>query len=102
MYKDGDLLWSGFTVSTEEIELGTEMMVNKMPAVHQICEKKNLGTILNKFREYWPEQFWFYPETFLLPEDEEKLKGRMSKGIFIAKPSAGAEGDGITLIKKLS
>lgn len=29
--------------------------------------------MLNKFREYWPDQFYFYPKTYLLPEDEAKL-----------------------------
>lgn len=68
-----------------------------------ICHKKTMGFILNKFREYWPEEFWFYPKTYLLPEDEGKLKKKLSKGgVFIAKPSVGCQGDGIILIKKFA
>lgn len=38
-----------------------------------------------------------------MPEDSEKLEEKLKKGgVFIAKPSAGCQGDGIALIKKMS
>ena len=59
--------------------------------------------MLNKFREYWPENFWFYPKTYLLPEDEQKLEKKIKNGgVFIAKPSVGCQGDGICLIRKIT
>ena len=69
-----------------------------------LCHKRTMGFILNKFREYWPEQFWFYPKTYLLPEDEQVLLKKIENegGTYIAKPSAGCQGDGIVLIKKVS
>jgi tubulin polyglutamylase TTLL11 len=78
------------------------MLVNRIPAMPHLCHKRTLGYMLNKFREYWPDHFWFYPRTYLLPEDEEKLENKLKNGaVFIAKPSVGCQGDGICLIKKI-
>jgi hypothetical protein len=38
-----------------------------------------------------------------MPEDNEKLQKKINQGgVFIAKPSAGCQGDGISLITKIS
>ena len=96
-------MWSGLAIPDEEVSIGTEMRVNRIPAMPHICHKKTMGYILNKFREYWPEEFWFYPKTYLLPEDTHKLEAKINKGgVFIAKPSVGCQGDGIILIKKMN
>lgn len=103
VFKEGDIMWSGLAIPNEEIYLSTQLKVNRLPAMPHLCHKRTLGYILNKFREYWPDQFWFYPRTYLLPEDAEQLEKKISKGgVFIAKPSAGCQGDGIVLIKKMS
>lgn len=96
-------MWSGLALPQDQHFLATEMFVNRLPAMPHLCHKRTLGFILNKFRQYWPEHFWFYPRTYLLPEDSEKLEEKLKKGgVFIAKPSAGCQGDGIALIKKMS
>lgn len=97
-------MWSGLAIPQEEIDLATDIRVNRIPAMPHLCHKRTMGFILNKFREYWPEEFWFYPKTYLLPEDEEILLKTIENegGTFIAKPSAGCQGDGIVLIKKVS
>lgn len=45
-------------------------MINKLPAISTICQKNVFAFILNKFKEYWPEMFTFYPKTYLIPENE--------------------------------
>ena len=103
VFKEGDLMWSGLAIPDEEVSIATELWVNRIPAMPHICHKGTMGYILNKFREYWPEEFWFYPKTYLLPADTARLDAKLQRGgTFIAKPSVGCQGDGIILIKKLS
>ena len=99
VYKEGDLMWSGF--QDEDVSLGSEMKLNRIPAMNHICNKKTMGEILNKFKEYWPEMFGFFPKTYILPEHAERLEKKIntSHGTFIAKR---CHGDGVMLIKKLS
>ncbi len=54
-------MWSGLAIPQDEWALATEMKVNRIPAMPHLCHKKTMGFILNKFREYWPDQFYFYP-----------------------------------------
>lgn len=57
-----------------------------------LAHKKTTGAFLNKFHEYFPDIFNFFPRTFLLPEQFEAFKTCFEKGeakLFIAKPSAG-------------
>lgn len=96
-------MWSGLAIPQDEWSLALDIKVNRIPAMPHLCHKKTMGFILNKFREYWPDQFYFYPQTYLLPEDHEKLQEKIKDGkMLIAKPSAGCQGDGISLIKKIS
>jgi len=44
------------------------MAVNRIPGMTELCDKKISGYYLNKFGEYFPEEFKFFPRTFLLPE----------------------------------
>ena len=60
-----------------------------------LAHKKTTGSFLNKFHEYFPEVFDFFPRTFLFPEEFEEFKAIFSKTeekLFIAKPSAGGHG----------
>lgn len=54
VFKEGDLMWSGLAIPQEEIDLATDIRVNRIPAMPHLCHKRTMGFILNKFREYWP------------------------------------------------
>ena len=41
VYKEGDLMWSGF--QDEDVTLGSEMKLNRIPAMNHICNKKTMG-----------------------------------------------------------
>ncbi len=68
-----------------------------------LCHKEVFGYMLNKFNEYWPEDFYFVTPTYTLPAEAEKVEGLLAKkkGFFIAKPTNGSQGDGILLITSL-
>lgn len=65
-----------------------------------------LARNLNGMREKFPEQYSFYPKTWLLPKDQKLFKEDCEKMgdedvTFIIKPEAGAQGKGIYLAKDL-
>lgn len=77
-------------------------MLNRLPEMTHLCHKKTMGFILNKFVEFWPEEYWFYPKTYLIPEEYDQFEEKINRdgGVYIAKPSAGSQGDGIILVTK--
>ena len=48
VFKDGDLMWSG--IPDEDVTIGVQMKLNRIPCMPLICNKKTIGYILNKFR----------------------------------------------------
>ena len=103
---DGDVLWSGLAIPEESISIATEIRVNRIPGMPDLAHKKTTGYFLNKFREYFPDRYEFYPRTFLYPEEESSFnkyfKKNKGENCFIAKPTSGSQGDGIILINKLT
>lgn len=63
---DGDVFWGASF--PEDSGICTEMKTNRIPGMSELCDKKATGYYLNKFREYFPEDYNFFPRTFLLPE----------------------------------
>ena len=96
-------MWSGLGMYEEDIFVAADILLNRLPETKHLCHKKTMGYILNKFVEFWPEEYWFYPKTYLIPEETEELdkKIKTSGGLYIAKPSAGSQGDGIALISRV-
>ena len=105
--KDGDIIFSGLMDPNEDLSIAIEILLNRIPGMDELSHKKTTGFFLNKYREYFPEEYDFFPRTFLYPEQEEQFinffkKVEKNNKIFIAKPTIGGEGDGIFLITKLS
>lgn len=102
----GDILWSGLVVPDESLYMATEIFLNRIPGMCDLAQKKGTGYFLNKFREYFPEEYDFYPTTFLYPEEENNFtkyfKKKNGNMCFIAKPTSGGQGDGIKIINKLT
>ena len=99
----GDILWSGLDIDDEDF--AKEILINRLPGMKELCKKKSTGFVLNKFYEYFPNDFKFFPRTFLYPEDFDKFKKLFKKKenkVFIVKPTSGTQGDGIVLIKKIA
>ena len=78
--------------------------VNHFPGIEYLARKKSLAKHLNIMYDIYPEMYDFYPRTFLLPEDANKLKeyaGNKRNKTYICKPDASCQGKGIFLTRNL-
>ena len=55
-------------------QLCSEFIINRIPGMKELAHKKTTGAFLNKFHEYFPDVFDFFPRTFLFPEEFEDFK----------------------------
>jgi len=78
--------------------------VSRLEAFLHFCKKARLAESLNAWTEMCPDTFRFSPQTWIIPYDADELKKAMTKckkdDTFIVKPTAGAQGKGITLARK--
>ncbi|PVD21923.1 hypothetical protein C0Q70_17726 [Pomacea canaliculata] len=82
--------------------------VNKFPGSLEVFHKVNLFRQLELMKQMYPDDFNFFPRTWLLPQqyhefsnDVRHLSERRGrhKPTFIIKPSEGSQGEGIYLIR---
>ena len=54
--------------------------------------------------KYFPNEYNFYPKTYIIPADKNILQKDMSKSgkTYIYKPSKGSHGSGILLFTKIN
>jgi predicted aldo/keto reductase-like oxidoreductase len=78
------------------------LMVNRYVAAGELSKKDVFSNFMTFCQEIYPEEFDFVPATFNLPSEKEaarfkayKKRIKSQKPIFIAKPSAGSQGDNI-------
>ncbi|OMJ92356.1 hypothetical protein SteCoe_4909 [Stentor coeruleus] len=69
-----------------------------------IFRKNNMANNLNRFRKLFPSDYNFYPKTWVLPGDLASFKNtvKQRKKIYIMKPEASSQGQGIYLVRGLS
>lgn len=72
----------------------------------EIAHKDELSKHINRLRQYFPDEFSFYPKTWLLPMEQDQFeayahdtKKHGKAGTYIVKPDGGAQGEGIFLIQ---
>lgn len=104
-----DVLWmdSGANISSYVRQAMRFQRINHFPGMDQIYRKGYLARAMNKMKQvtaqhgqFSSEEYDFVPETWLLPGDMEQAKKyfvRDPKGCLIVKPSAGAQGKGISI-----
>ncbi|KAK1787600.1 hypothetical protein P4O66_016099 [Electrophorus voltai] len=101
-----DIYWHG--VSFHDSENIVSGQVNKFPGMIEMLRKINLSRAVRTMQELFPEEYNFYPRSWILPEELQhfcaqirllKEKEPTLKPTFIVKPDSGSQGDGIYLIR---
>ncbi|CAH2316641.1 tubulin polyglutamylase TTLL11 [Pelobates cultripes] len=101
-----DIYWHG--VSFHESENISSGQVNKFPGMAEMVRKINLSRAVRTMQELFPEEYNFYPQSWILPEEFHLFAAQVRmakendplwKPTFIVKPDGGCQGDGIYLIK---
>lgn len=70
-----------------------------------LARKNHLGRHLMKLRKQFPEDYKFFPQTWLLPAEYNDFKNQFQKGkarTFIIKPEASCQGRGIFLTRNIN
>ena len=77
-----------------------------LPFLLQHFAKKNIFcVIISRLQRFFPNDYRFMPDSFLLPDEIHDLELHMRhfpNQTFICKPSKGRGGDGIILVKKFA
>ncbi|KAM9841846.1 tubulin polyglutamylase TTLL11 [Aulostomus maculatus] len=101
-----DIYWHG--VSFHDNENVVSGQVNKFPGMVEMLRKINLSRAVRTMQELFPEEYDFYPRSWILPEEYQqfltqirmvKEKDATVNPTFIVKPDGGSQGDGIYLIR---
>ncbi|KPP74298.1 hypothetical protein Z043_106550 [Scleropages formosus] len=101
-----DIYWHG--VSFHDNENIVSGQVNKFPGMIEMLRKINLSRAVRTMQELFPEEYNFYPRSWIMPEEFQLFNTqiRMAKDsdvtwnpTFIVKPDGGSQGDGIYLIR---
>eukprot|EP00762_Andalucia_godoyi_P005057 ANDGO_03924.mRNA.1 putative beta-tubulin polyglutamylase len=105
------LFWIDTSVSVERVKkLKLYQRINHFPGMLEICRKAAMGRNLNRLKHLLPETYNFYPKTFVLPSDYAALRSYVDLGkektgknnrTLIVKPSAGCQGKGIFMTRRL-
>ncbi len=71
-----------------------------------VASKADMAKHLNRLRRFFPEEFSFYPQTWLLPEEQAEFEDHARKQkeagntvTYIVKPDRGSQGEGIFLFQ---
>jgi tubulin polyglutamylase TTLL6/13 len=103
--EDCDLYWFDGAVPTEKLgRMKPYQKINHFPGMYELARKSNLARNLNRLRKLFPEEYAFYPQTWLLPSewtDFANQFGKKQNKTFIVKPEASCQGRGIFLTRRL-
>lgn len=99
---DWDIMWRDGSVPLNLLsQMKLLQKVNHFPGMFEISRKNCLAKNLNNFREAFPEDYDFYPQTWVLPADISSFKSALKcNSTLIIKPDASSQGKGIYLINK--
>ena len=103
-----DVCWTDNAVKPETLaKMQPHQKINHFPGMYVLSRKNNLGRNLMRLRKYDPQEYNFFPHTFILPADYAELKlyhqnrkpGKAQT--FIIKPEASCQGRGIYLTRNI-
>ena len=99
-----DVMWTDNAVDPERLtHMKPYQKINHFPGMYALARKNHLGRNLSRLRRLHPNDYDFFPKTWLLPAEYAELKTYMSgkKRTFIVKPEASCQGRGIFLTRKI-
>lgn len=102
---DSNMYWYGLALRDQDIEQlkQKKCMINRYPLMDHFAKKNIFCVIVSRLQRFFPKEYKFIPESFLLPDEMSDLELHMKHNTshtFICKPSKGRGGEGISLIKK--
>ena len=89
--EDFDVCWIDCGVPPESLaKLRSYQRISQFPGIQVISNKSKLARNLMKMRKCYPQEYDFFPQTFLLPVELNDFKNHMRnrREIFIVKPEA--------------
>ena len=100
---DSDIIWVDCGIQPEKLcKMKPYQKINHFPGMHEIARKNYLAKNLNKMQRLYPNQYNFFPKTWLYPAEFPTLKySNFSNKVYIVKPEASSQGKGIFLTKTL-
>lgn len=100
---DFDLLWCDQAIGADRFcKLKSYQKMNHFVGMSAITRKNNMGRNLLRMRKQFPQEYKFFPDTWILPTDlsDFKLQFTPAKNkTFIIKPDNGCQGKGIFLVR---
>jgi tubulin polyglutamylase TTLL6/13 len=96
-------MWADHAVAPERMQkFKPHQRCSQLPGIGCITRKDNLGKNLNGMLKRHPQQYDFFPKTYLFPQDKQKLYREWdSNTTLIVKPEASCQGKGIYLTRDL-
>lgn len=109
-----DLLWTDGIVKVDTLyKMKGYQRINHFPGMYALARKDHLARNLARLAKYFPNDYDFFPQTWLLPAEfgefrkqfENVLQNGRKKHIgrktYISKPEASCQGKGIFLTRTL-
>eukprot|EP00359_Climacostomum_virens_P001382 CAMPEP_0204898068 /NCGR_PEP_ID=MMETSP1397-20131031/1080_1 /ASSEMBLY_ACC=CAM_ASM_000891 /TAXON_ID=49980 /ORGANISM="Climacostomum Climacostomum virens, Strain Stock W-24" /LENGTH=541 /DNA_ID=CAMNT_0052065869 /DNA_START=524 /DNA_END=2145 /DNA_ORIENTATION=- len=100
-----DVCWTDLGILPERLAcLKTYQKISHFPGMFSIARKNYLGRYLKGMHKLFPEEYDFFPQTWVLPTDLSELRLHFSTfktRTFIVKPEASCQGRGIFLTRRL-
>lgn len=103
--EDWDIFWTDSAVQPEKLaRMKHFQRINHFPGMYLISRKNYLAFNLGKLRKLFPNDYNFFPKTWVVPCDFGELKFFMNSKknpYVIVKPEASCQGRGIYLTKRV-
>jgi tubulin polyglutamylase TTLL6/13 len=96
-------MWADHAIALERMaKFKPYQRCSQLPGIGCITRKNCLGGNLNNMKEMFPEEYNFFPNTYLFPKDRARLKKEWDgNSVLIVKPYASCQGKGIYLTREV-
>jgi len=100
-----DLTWHDLPVTPDFLtKLNTWQKVNMYPGIYCLAKKNHLARNLMRMYKYYPDEYNFFPKTWVLPNEATDFRNYFMKNqtnkqrvTYIVKPDSLSQGKGIFL-----